>query len=72
MAKRRQKAYLGLDWVVSLILAIFPVTNIILGVVTRVQGGNILMAILNIVIFPVFYVVDLVSIIINKDLKYLI
>lgn len=72
MAKKGQKAYLGLDWIVSLILAIIPFTNVILGIVTRVQRGNILMAILNVVLAPIFYIVDLVSIIINQDLKYLV
>ncbi len=40
MAKKA-KVYLGLSWIVSLILAIFPLTNVILGIVTRVQRGNI-------------------------------
>ena len=66
-----KKAYLGLDWIVSLILAIFPLTNIILGIVTRVQRDNILMAVLNFILCPIFYLVDLISIIVNKDLKWL-
>lgn len=70
MAKR-QKAYLGLEWIVSLILAIFPVTNVILGIVTRVQRGNILGAVLNIFLIPVFYFIDLVTMILSRDLTVL-
>ena len=67
-----QKAYLGLDWIVSLILAIIPFTNIVLGIITRIQRGNILMAVLNFFLAFIWYWVDLVSIILNKDLKWLI
>lgn len=70
MAKR-QKAYLGLEWIVSLILAIIPVTNVILGIVTRVQRGNILGAVLNFFIAPLFYVIDLVTMILSRDLTVL-
>ena len=70
MAKSSAKAYLGLDWIVSVILAIIPFTNVVLGVVTRVQRNNLLMAILNVVLAPIFYIIDLVSIILNKDLVY--
>ncbi|ABX81752.1 hypothetical protein [Acholeplasma laidlawii] len=70
MAKR-QKAYLGLEWIVSLILAIIPVTNVILGIVTRVQRGNILGAVLNFFIAPLFYIIDLVTMILSRDLTVL-
>ena len=66
----KQKAYLGLGWIVSLILAIFPVTNIVLGIVTRIQRGKILGAILNIILAPIFYVVDLITIIVTRDLRF--
>lgn len=66
------KGYFGLDRIVTLICAIIPVTNIVFGVVIRIKKNNLLLAILNIVLFPIFYIVDLVSIIINNKLKYLI
>lgn len=69
MAKR-QKAYLGLGWIVSIILAIIPVTNIVLGIVIRVQRGKIIPAIFNFILAPLFYIVDLVTIIISKDLTF--
>lgn len=66
----KQKAYLGLSWIVSLILAILPPTNIVLGIVTRIQRGKILGAILNIILAPIFYVVDLITIIVTRDLRF--
>lgn len=47
--------YLGLGNVTSLILAIFPPTNIILGIIVRVQKGKLVLAILNFFLFFVFY-----------------
>ena len=70
MAKS-SKGYFGLDWIVCVILAIIPVTNLICGIVTRAQRGNILGLILNIVLAPLFYVVDLITIILKKDLVLL-
>ena len=67
----KQKAYFGLSWIISLILAIFPVTNIVLGIVTRAMRGNWLGLILNIILAPIFYVIDIVTIILTKDLKVL-
>ncbi len=67
----KQKAYFGLSWIISLILAIFPVTNLVLGIVTRAMRGNWLGLILNIILAPIFYVIDLVTIILTKDLKVL-
>ena len=72
MASRKssQKAYFGLDWIISLILAILP-TNVICGIVTRIMRQNWVGLILNIILFPIFYVIDLVTIIVNKDLTIL-
>jgi hypothetical protein len=67
----KQKAYLGLDWIISLILAIIPFTNIILGWVTRIQRENWLGLILNIIFAPIFYIIDLVTIILSKDITVL-
>jgi len=69
MAKS-SKAYFGLGWIISLILAILP-TNVILGIVTRILRGNWLGVLLNIVIAPIFYIIDLVTMIIHKDLTVL-
>lgn len=72
MAKHSStKAYFGLSWIVSLILAIIPFTNVILGIVTRAIRGNWLGLILNIILCPLFYIIDLVTIIVSKDLTVL-
>lgn len=65
------KRYFGLDWIVCLILAIIPVTSIICGIITRAQRGNILGAILNFILCPLFYVLDLITMIIARDITIL-
>jgi len=64
------RAYFGLGWIVSVILAIFP-TNVICGIITRAMRGNILGVILNIIIAPIFYLIDLITIIVKKDITVL-
>ena len=72
MASRKStKAYFGLSWIVSLILAIIPFTSWILGVVTRFSRGNILGGILNIPFGFIFWVIDLVTMILYKDVTIL-
>lgn len=73
MASRKStKAYFGLGYVISLILAIIPFTNWILGVVTRFSRGNILGGVLNIFLgFPIFWIIDLVTMITSKDVTVL-
>ena len=65
------KRYFGLSWIVCVILAIIPITSIICGLVTRVQRGNILGAILNFILAPIFYIIDLVTMLISKDITVL-
>lgn len=69
MAKS-QKAYFGLGFLVSLILAIFPLTSVICGIITRVQRGHIISAICNLVFSVFFWIVDLVCIILKKDITF--
>lgn len=70
MAKS-SKAYFGLGWIVSLILAIIPITNLVCGIVTRAMRGNIVGIVLNILVAPVFWLIDLVTIIVKKDVTIL-
>ena len=65
------KRYFGLGWLVCVIPAIIPVTSIICGIITRVQRGNILGAILNFVLCPLFYIIDIITMIIQKDITIL-
>lgn len=60
--------YFGLGFIVSLVLAIIPVTNIVLGIITRAQNGKFLGVILNILLFPIFWIIDLISIILKNKI----
>ena len=69
-----KKAYLGLGlpWIVNLILCI--IFGWALACVERLSRGEIILAILALpfLLGFLFWIVDLVSWIVNKDLKYLI
>ena len=60
--------YFGLDYVVSLILAIIPFTAWILGIITRLQEGKIIAGILRIPFGWIAWVVDLVLMITQKHI----
>lgn len=70
MAKKSTKAYLGLSRIVTIILAIIPFTNIVLGIVTRVLRKRYLPAICNIFLCPLFWIIDLITVIVSKDLTF--
>lgn len=68
MAKRKSD-YFGLSWVVSLILAIIPVTSWICGAVTRFGEGKIVAGIIRLVFgFTIVWILDLVFMIMNKNI----
>ena len=64
-----KKTTYGFGRIINIILAIIPITNIILGVVKRAEKKNWLGVILNIVLFFIFYWVDLITIILYDDLR---
>lgn len=66
MAKKSD--YFGLSWIVSLILAIIPVTAWILGMVTRFQEGKIVAGIIRIFGGWLIWLCDLVCMIVNKSI----
>lgn len=66
-----KKRYFGLDWIVCVILAIIPLTSVICGIITRVQRGNILGAILNFILCPLFWLLDLITMLVKKDITIL-
>ena len=66
----RQKAYFGLDWIISLIIHIVGL-GWICGTIVRIQRQNWLGAILCFVFYPVFWIIDLITLIMNKDLTVL-
>lgn len=65
------KRYFGLSWIVCLVLAIIPITSVVCGIVTRAQRGNWLGVVLNIILCPIFWLIDLVTMIVNKDITVL-
>ena len=72
MAKKHGD-YFGLGYVVSLILAIIPVTSWILGVVTRFSEGKILAGILRIFLGCwIIWLVDLIMMIVSKHILRLL
>ena len=59
MAKKSD--YFGLSRLVSLILAIIPITSAVCGIVTRFMEGKILAGILRIVLgWNIIYILDLI------------
>ena len=62
-----KKDYFGLSWIVSLILAIIPVTSLVLGVLTRFQEGKYVAAILRILLgWNVIWILDIVFIFLGQ------
>lgn len=67
------KDYFGLGRVVSIILAIIPVTAWILGILTRISEGKIVAGILRIFLgFWIIWLVDLVLMILNGRIMRLL
>lgn len=61
--------YFGLDWIVSLILAIIPVTSWICGALTRITEGKIVAGILRLILgWNIIWICDLVCMILNKSI----
>ena len=68
MAKKHSD-YFGLSYVVSLILAIIPVTSWVCGVVTRFMEGKIVAGLIRLVFgFTIIWVLDLVFMIMKKKI----
>ena len=71
MAKKSD--YFGLGYIVSLILAIIPVTSWICGAVTRFMEGKIVAGIIRLFFgFTIIWICDLVLMIINKNILRLL
>lgn len=61
------KDYFGLDYLVSLILAIFTPTCWILGILTRIKEGNLVAAIVRIFLgFNVIWILDIIYMVLNR------
>lgn len=65
--------YFGLSYIVSVILAIIPVTAWICGVVTRITDGKIVAGILRLFLgFWIIWLIDLILMIVSKHILRLL
>ena len=61
MAKKTSKDYFGLDWLVSLILAIIPITALVCGILTRLKEGKIIAALVRLLVgWNIIWILDIV------------
>lgn len=68
MAKTKSD-YFGLSYLVSVILAIIPITSFICGFITRLMEGKIVAAILRILLgWNIIWILDLIFMIISKHI----
>lgn len=71
MAKKSD--YFGLGYIVSLILAIIPVTSWICGAITRFSEGKIVAGLIRLIFgFTIVWIIDLVLMILSKHIMRLI
>lgn len=67
MAKKKSKDYFGLGYILSVILAIIPITSLVLGIATRIKEGKIVAAVLRLVLgWNIIWILDIVFMILNK------
>ena len=60
----RSRDYFGMSWLLSVILAIIPITSFILGVLTRFNEGKIVAALLRLFLgWNIIYILDILCII---------
>jgi len=66
MAKSSSKDYFGLGRIVSIVLAIIPITSFVFGVVTRFKEKHILAGVLRIVLgWNIIWILDIVLMILK-------
>ena len=69
----RKSDYFGLSYLVSVILAIIPVTAFVCGFITRILDGMILAAILRLVLgWNIIWLIDLILMIVSKHILRII
>lgn len=65
--------YLGLPYIVSVILAIIPVTSWLLGAITRFMDGKIIAGIIRLIgLGFILWIVDLILMIVSKHILRLL
>ena len=64
-----KKDYFGLSWIVSLILAIIPVTAWICGALTRFQEGKLVAGLVRLVFgFNIVWILDLICMVLSHKI----
>lgn len=73
MARSSSKAYFGLPRLISIILAIIPITSWLCGIITRFQQGRIVAGILRIFFgWNIVWLLDLIIMIFKGDILTLL
>ena len=68
MAKKKND-YFGLSRLISLILVIIPITSLVCGVLTRIQEGKFVAAILRVVLgWNIIWIADIVMMVLNNKI----
>jgi len=69
----KKKDYFGLGRIISIVLAIIPVTAWICGAITRIQEGKILAGLIRLIFgFNIVWIADLILIILNGKILRLL
>lgn len=69
----RKSDYFGLGYLVSVILAIIPVTSWLCGAITRFTEGKIVAGILRLILgWNIIWIIDLILIILSKHILRII
>lgn len=65
----KKSDYFGLTYIVSVILAIIPITSGVCGIITRISDGKIVAAIVRIFFgFNIIWICDLILMIVSKHI----
>lgn len=61
----------GLPWILNIIPAIIPITSWILGGITRILRGHVIAGVLQLIppITVFFWIADIITVILSKDLR---
>lgn len=63
----KQKDYFGMSYIVSVILAIIPITSLILGILTRFSEGKIVAGLLRLLLgWNIIWILDIVFMVLNR------
>lgn len=69
MAKSKKGDYFGISYIVSVILAIIPVTSWVLGFLTRFSEGKIIAGLLRVFLgWNIIWILDIIFMILSKHI----